>query len=433
MNKVRKVKKGMHAHCFLFFAGDFRPMKITSVWAREILDSRGNPTVEVDIIAESVMASAAAPSGASTGSHEAVELRDGGKRYGGKGVLKAVDNVNGLIAPALGGMEVSNQEGIDRRMRELDGTPNKGRLGANAMVATSMAALRAAAVSEGKMLHEYLGGSIVPHAMFNILNGGKHAGNGLAVQEFMIIPEAEQFRERLRMASEIYHILGKRLVEKHGPAARNVGDEGGFAPPISNTYQALDSITDAIEEAGYKDSCSLAIDAAASSFYDQKTSTYGIDSKSLKESELIDYYIDLAKAYRIKSIEDPFFEESFVSFAALHRELPDVQIVADDLTVTNVGRIKKAIESESMSTLLLKLNQIGTVSEAMDAVKLCRDHGLGIVVSHRSGETEDCFISDFSVGINAGQIKTGAPARGERTAKYNQLLRIEERTTAVQQ
>jgi enolase 1/2/3 len=417
---------------FLFFVSISKNMKITSVWAREILDSRGNPTVEVDLVAENVMGSAAAPSGASTGSHEAIELRDGGKRYNGKGVLAAVGNVNTLIAPAISGMEVTNQEGIDRRMRELDGTPMKSKIGANAMVATSMAALRAAAASEGKMLHEYLGGNLVPHAMFNIINGGKHAGNGLAVQEFMIIPEAPLFRDRLQMASEIYHILGKMLVEKHGPAARNVGDEGGFAPPISNTYQALDSIDAAIEEAGYKDSCGLALDAAASSFYDTKSSAYSIDSKSLKEAELIDYYIDLCKAYRIKSVEDPFFEESFVSFAALRRELPDVQVVGDDLTVTNVSRLKKAIEGESISTLLLKLNQIGTVSEAMDCVKICRENGLGIIVSHRSGETEDCFISDFSVGINAGQIKTGAPARGERTAKYNQLLRIEERMAAQQ-
>ncbi len=405
-------------------------MKITSMWAREILDSRGNPTVEVDVLAESVLASAAAPSGASTGSHEAMELRDGGKRYNGKGVLKAVDNANTIIAPGIAGMEVTNQEGVDRKMRELDNTPTKSRLGANAMVATSMAVLRAAAASEGKMLHDHLGGNMLPHAMFNIVNGGKHAGNGLAVQEFMIIPEAETFSLRLQMASEIYHVLGGQLVAKHGPTAKNVGDEGGYAPPIGNTYQALDAIEAAIEESGYKGACGLALDAAASSFYDQAGSVYRIDGKELKETELIDYYIDLVKTYGIKSIEDPFHEESFGAFAGLHRELPDIQVVGDDLTVTNVARLKKAIESESISTLLLKLNQIGTVSEAMDAVRICREHGLGIIVSHRSGETEDCFISDFSVGINSGQIKTGAPARGERTAKYNQLLRIEERILA---
>ncbi len=405
-------------------------MKITSIWAREILDSRGNPTVEVDVLAESVLASAAAPSGASTGSHEAMELRDGGRRYGGKGVLTAVENVNSIIGPAIMGMEATNQEGVDRKMRELDGTPTKSRLGANAMVATSMAVLRAAAASEGKMLHEHLGGSQLPHAMFNIVNGGKHAGNGLAVQEFMIIPEAETFALRLQMASEIYHILGAQLVAKHGPTARNVGDEGGFAPPISNTYQALDSIEAAIEEAGYKDRCGLALDAAASSFYDKDR--YKIDGKELKENELVDYYIDLVKTYGIRSVEDPFHEESFDAFAALHRELPDIQVVGDDLTVTNAARLRKAIESASISTLLLKLNQVGTVSEAMEAARICREAGLGIIVSHRSGETEDCFISDFAVGISSGQIKTGAPARGERTAKYNQLLRIEERIAAQQ-
>ncbi|MFN7991296.1 MAG: phosphopyruvate hydratase [Candidatus Micrarchaeia archaeon] len=407
-------------------------MKITSLWAREILDSRGNPTVEVDVVTENVLASAAAPSGASTGRHEAVELRDGGKRYGGKGVLKAVDNVNNVIAPALAGMEVTDQEGIDRKLKELDGTDDKGNLGANAMVATSMAVLRAAAASEGKMLHEYIGGTILPNAMFNIINGGKHAGNGLAVQEFMVIPEGELFSHRLQMASEIYHVLGRQLVAKHGPSARNVGDEGGYAPPIGNTYQALDAIESAIEEAGYKDMCSLALDCAASSFYDEKAGSYRIDGKEIKEAELIDYYLDLVRSYRIRSIEDPFQEESFEAFAALHKEMPGLQVVGDDLTVTNVSRLREAISQGSINALLLKLNQIGTVTEALEAVKMCRQSGLNVIVSHRSGETEDCFISDFSVGINAGQIKTGAPARGERTAKYNQLLRIEERIAAQQ-
>ncbi len=405
-------------------------MKIASVWAREILDSRGNPTIEVDIATENAFASAAAPSGASTGTHEAVELRDGGKRYMGKGVLKAVQNVNEEIAPAIIGMDVSGQDAIDRKMRELDGTKDKSRLGGNAMVATSMAVLRAAAASEGRMLHEHLGGNTLPHAMFNIINGGKHAGNGLAIQEFMIIPRADRFYDRLRMASEIYHLLGHNLSSKLGPAARNVGDEGGFAPPLDNTYKALDAIMEAIEEAGVKGFCDLAMDAAASSFYDKRSGAYNIDNKELKETEMVDFYADLAKAYPITSIEDPFDEESFDAFAALKKELPGVQIVGDDLVVTNVSRLRKAIESDSITALLLKLNQIGTVTEAMDAVKLCREKGLNIVVSHRSGETEDCFIADFAVGIDAGQIKTGAPARGERTAKYNQLLRIEERMMA---
>lgn len=402
-------------------------MKITSVWAREILDSRGNPTVEVDVATDNAFASAAAPSGASTGTHEAVELRDGGSRYLGKGVLSAVDNVNNQIAVALIGMDVTDQEKIDAKLQELDGTPFKSKLGANATVATSMAVLRAASASEGKMLHEYLGGTVLPFAMFNVLNGGMHAGNNLSIQEFMIIPEADIFSERLQMASEIYHILGKRLVEKYGPAARNVGDEGGYAPQIDNTYQALDAIVGAIEEAGYKDVCSLALDAAASSFYDSKKGTYLLDSKELREPDLVDYYLDLLKTYPLKSLEDPFDEESFEAFAALRKDASNIQIVGDDLTVSNVTRLKEAISHRSINSLLLKLNQVGTVTEAMNAVALCKQNGLTVIVSHRSGETEDCFIADFCVGINAGQLKTGAPARGERTSKYNQLLRIEER------
>ena len=399
-------------------------MKITSVWAREILDSRGNPTLEVDVGTESSFASAAAPSGASTGIHEAMELRDGGARYMGKGVLKAVENVNTIIASSLMGMDVHQQEAIDRRMIELDGTPNKSKLGANAMVATSMAVLRAAAAADSKMLHDYLGGEILPHAMFNIINGGKHAGSGLAIQEFMIIPEADLFSERLRMASEIYHALGKHLIRDYGPSAKNVGDEGGYAPQMANTYQALDAISSAVDELGYP--CSFAIDAAASSFYNEKTDKYSIDGKELSENEMVDYYLDLVKTYPIKSLEDPFYEESFNAFSELRKTSPTLQVVGDDLVVTNVSRLNKAIQYGSITTLLLKVNQIGTISEAMEAVKLCRKHDINIVVSHRSGETEDCFISDFSVGINAGQIKTGAPARGERTSKYNQLLRIEE-------
>ena len=405
-------------------------MKIEAVWAREILDSRGNPTLEVDVVTGKGYGSAAAPSGASTGKHEALELRDGGTRYMGKGVLRAVDNVNTLIGPAITGMDIRDQEAIDRKLREVDGTKDKSHLGANAMVATSMAVLRATAASEGKMLHEYLGGTVLPHAMFNIINGGLHAGNRLSIQEFMIIPEADLFSERLRMASEVYHVLGRQLVKKYGGAARNVGDEGGYAPQIDNTYQALDAIVTAIEELGYTDECSFALDAAASSFYDMKTKLYHIDHKDLKETEFVDYYLDLVKTYPITSIEDPFYEESFGAFAALKKELPNTQIVGDDLVVTNVSRLKRAIQEKSINALLLKINQIGTVSEAMEAVKVCRDNGLNIIVSHRSGETEDCFIADFCVGINAGQIKTGAPARGERTSKYNELLRIEERTRA---
>jgi enolase len=261
--------------------------------------------------------------------------------------------------------------------------------------------------------------------MFNIINGGMHAGNDLAIQEFMIIPEADNFSERIRMASEIYHVLGKQLVERYGRGAKNVGDEGGYAPPMLNTRQACDAIMKAVEETGYK--CSLSIDAAASSFYDDHSRSYQIDGKELSEHELVEYYVELVKQYSISSVEDPFQEESFGGFANLKEELKDTQIVGDDLVVTNVTRLKEAITEGSMNALLLKVNQVGTVTEAMEAVKICRDHDLSLVVSHRSGETEDPFIADFSVGIDAGQIKTGAPARGERTAKYNQLLRIEER------
>jgi enolase len=249
----------------------------------------------------------------------------------------------------------------------------------------------------------------------------------------MIMPDADFFADRLRMASEIYHVLGKQLSEKYGVVARNIGDEGGYAPQIDNTYKALDAIIAAIEEVGYSRSCALALDAAASSFYNEANQTYKIDSKELKETELIDYYGDLVKAYPVKSIEDPFHEESFNAFAALKKEQPHLQVVGDDLVVTNVARLKQAIEHDSINTLLLKVNQIGTISEAMDAVRLCRENKLNIVVSHRSGETEDCFIADFSVGINAGQIKAGAPARGERTAKYNQLLRIEEQMRVAEE
>ena len=405
-------------------------MIITSIWAREILDSRGNPTVEVEIVANGILGSAAAPSGASTGKHEAVELRDGGAAYLGKGVKKAVENVNNIIAPVLIGLDVEEPQKLDLKMRELDGTKDKSRIGANAMVATSMALYRVAAAAKGKNLYEYFGGNTLPKAMFNILNGGKHAGGKLAIQEFMIMPDADSFSERLRMASEIYHILGRHLVKRYGPSARNVGDEGGYAPQIEETRDALDDISKAIEETGYSGHCDITLDAAASSFYNG--GNYFVDGKKMSDMELLDFYADLADAYRITSIEDPFYEEDFDSFAALKRKLkPKVQIVGDDLLVTNISRIRKALKHDSVSALLLKVNQIGTVSEALEAADYCRKNNIDVVVSHRSGETEDCFIADLAVGINSGQIKSGAPARGERTAKYNQLLRIEERVRVV--
>ena len=403
-------------------------LHIKSVHAREILDSRGNPTIEVDVQTEGgAFGRAAAPSGASTGTHEAMELRDNDSRYLGKGVLKAVQNVNEKIEPVLVGMHIEPLEDIDRQMIELDGTPDKSRLGGNAMVAVSMACARAGAASAGKTLCGYFGGNVMPKAMFNILNGGKHAGGKLSIQEFMIIPEGPTFAERLRMASESYHILGKQLVKKYGASARNVGDEGGFAPQLQDAREALTAIEESLIEAGYRKKTGLAIDAAASSFYDEKKQRYSLDGRMVDSQDLLGFYADIQKEFGLVSIEDPFYEEDFDMFAEMTETLgTKIQIVGDDLLVTNPGRIKTAIEKQSCNALLLKLNQIGTVTEAIAAANMCRRKHWGIVVSHRSGETEDSFIADFTVGINAGQIKTGAPARGERTAKYNQLLRIEE-------
>ncbi len=411
-------------------------MKITSIHAREILDSRGNPTIEVDVCAEpktqntgreTVFGRGVAPSGASTGIHEAHELRDGGSRYGGKGVLDAVENVNKKISKALVGKNLKGQKDADARLIKLDGTPNKLKLGANATVATSMAIARCFACEGGKQYFAYLGGSKLPQPMFNILNGGKHAGGKLGIQEFMIMPKGRTFGDTLRMASEIYHLLGKNLVNLYGPAARNVGDEGGFAPPIEKTEDALNVIWEAVEEAGYGNATTLAMDCAASSFYDSITKTYSLDGKGMGRQVLLDYYVNLAGQYRLTSIEDPFEEEDFEGFAQLTEALKGkTHVVGDDLLVTNPERIGAAIEKKSCNVLLLKLNQIGTVTEALDAAELCKKAGWKVIVSHRSGETEDSFIADFSVGINADYIKTGASARGERTAKYNQLLRISE-------
>lgn len=436
-------------------------MKITSVFAREILDSRGNPTVEVEVTTDdNVLGRAAAPSGASTGAHEAVELRDVGNRYLGKGVKKAVDNVNKEIGPAILKAEKKAEKpkskkvqdskpgtgnrrlDYDALMIELDGTNNKGRLGANAIVATSMAIMRATAASEGKSLHKHIYETSglktqdpghetpmlrIPQPMFNILNGGKHAGNKLAVQEFMIMPKGKTFSETLQMASEIYHVLGRILVDKYGPSARNVGDEGGYAPPINKTEDALTAIMKALDESGYAKSTGIALDCAASSFYDGITKTYNIDERGISGDMLRRYYPDFLKRFPIVSIEDPFSEDEFELFSMFTKEVGiKTMVVGDDLLCTNPERIGQAIAKKSCNALLLKLNQIGTVSEAIEAAGIARAAGWNIVVSHRSGETEDTFIADFSVGIGAEYIKTGAPARGERTAKYNQLLRIEE-------
>ena len=404
---------------------------ITSIHAREILDSRGNPTIEVEVTAGKYIGIAAVPSGASTGIHEALELRDGGKRFLGLGVQKAVHNVEKIIAPKLKGLDCRQQEKIDRLMITLDGTKNKSKLGANAMLGVSLACARAAALSQKKELYWYVNklsrvtSSIrLPRPFFNIINGGKHADNELSFQEFMIAPRMKSFAENLRVGSEVYHILKRNLHSKYRNGSTNVGDEGGFAPPqLQNAEEALDILMKAIEDAGYKGKVDIAVDCAASEFYvDGK---YVVDRKKMTAPKLTQYYLHLIKKYPIISIEDPFHQDDFEAFAELKRKTK-IQIVGDDLTVTNVERIKTAIEKKSCSCLLLKVNQIGTLTEALEAVRLAYANGWKVMVSHRSGETEDTFIADLAVGISCGMIKSGAPCRGERTSKYNRLLRIEE-------
>jgi enolase len=411
------------------YIDDDKSYKIKKIHAREILDSRGNPTVEVDVYTSNGFGRASVPSGASTGSNEALELRDKEERYLGKGVLDAVDNVNTAIEAELLGMDVRKQREIDGLMLALDGTENKMELGANAILGVSMAAARAAADSLNMPLYRYLGGInayTLPVPTMNVLNGGKHAGNALSIQEFMIQPKgAETYSEALRMGTETYHALGKILEGKYGASATNVGYEGGYAPSIEMTHDALDALVSAIEEAGYTESeISIGLDAAASEFFDG--ATYSIDGKLLKPAELIDYYLELIETYPIILIEDPFHEESFEDFATLTNDAWDTFIVGDDLFVTNVDRLVKGVEMGAANSLLLKVNQIGSLSEAFDAANMANRNGYSVVVSHRSAETEDTTIADISVAIGADLIKTGAPARSERTAKYNQLLRIEE-------
>ncbi|MDO8656498.1 MAG: phosphopyruvate hydratase [Nanoarchaeota archaeon] len=405
---------------------------ITSIHAREILDSRGNPTIEVEVHAGNVVGIASVPSGASTGIHEALELRDRGKRFLGLGVQNAVHNVEKIIAPKLKGLDCRQQEKIDRLMITLDGTKNKSKLGANAMLGVSLACARAAALVQKKELYDYLHliskvntKMILPRPFFNIINGGKHADNELSFQEFMIAPRMKSFAENLRVGSEIYHMLKKDLHQKYGKGSTNVGDEGGFAPEqFKNAKEALDMLMKAINDAGYKGKVDIAIDCAASEFY--KNGKYTVDGKKLSASELTQYYLSLIQKYPLFSIEDPFHQDDFDAFAEL-RKKTKIQIVGDDLTVTNIGRIKTAIEKKSCTCLLLKVNQIGTLTEALDAVRLAYANGWKVMVSHRSGETEDTFIADLAVGIGCGMIKAGAPCRGERVTKYNRLGRIEEK------
>ena len=336
--------------------------------------------------------------------------------------------MNGRIARALRGFDVSDQRGIDSLLCKLDGTKNKSRLGANATTAVSLACAQCAAGEEGVGLYRLLGGRKIPAPMLNVLNGGMHAGNGVSIQEFMIFPlYFSSFSEALRAGSEVYHSLRGIIAKKYGSQSTSVGDEGGFAPPCKSTGEALELLEQAIEECGYQKRVKIAMDAAASSFYQEKTSSYLVDRKKMSPGQLTDFYASLAKSYPIISLEDPFCEEAFSDFAALRARLSGkVQIVADDLTVTNVERLSQAIECNSLSSLLLKVNQVGTLSESISAAMLCRKNKLGVVVSHRSGETEDASIADIAVGLNCGQIKSGAPCRAERTAKYNRLLQIEE-------
>jgi enolase len=403
---------------------------IDAVGAREILDSRGNPTVEVEVaLDDGTIARAAVPSGASTGAFEAVELRDGGKRYGGKGVTKAVDGVLDVIGPELVGYEASEQRLIDQQLIDLDGTPDKSRLGANAILGVSLAVARAAADSAGLPLFRYVGGPsahLLPVPMMNILNGGAHADSNVDVQEFMIAPiGAATFAEALAMGTETYHAL-KAVLKKDG-LSTGLGDEGGFAPNLASNRAALDLIVRAVEQAGYSVGTDIgfALDVAATEFH--SADGYAFEGKTLSAADLTDYYADLVANYPIVSIEDPLSEEDWEGWIALTDALGDtVQIVGDDLFVTNPIRLADGIARGAANALLVKVNQIGTLTETLDAVNLAHRSGYRCMMSHRSGETEDTTIADLAVATDCGQIKTGAPARSERVAKYNQLLRLEE-------
>lgn len=408
--------------------------RIIDVFAMEVLDSRSNPTVEVTVLAESgAIGSAIVPSGASTGEHEAVELRDGDpKRYAKKGVLKAVDNVNNVIAPEIFDMEVTDQVSIDKMMINLDGTENKGKLGANAILGVSLAVAKCAANELNMPLYRYIGGTnakVLPVPMMNILNGGKHADNNVDIQEFMIMPiGAETFRDALRMGSEVYHSLKNVLKERK--LATGVGDEGGYAPDLSSNEEAIETIIEAIEKAGYEagKDIYLALDVAASELYNADTKKYYLksDNAELTDEEMIDYYEKLVDKYPLYSIEDGLDENDWDGWKKLTERLGDkIQLVGDDLYVTNTKRIKKGIETHTANSVLIKLNQIGTLTETIEAIEMAHRNHYTAVISHRSGETEDTTIADLSVALNTGQIKTGAPARSERVAKYNQLLRIE--------
>ena len=410
---------------------------IEDILAREILDSRGNPTIEVEVVvADGSFGRAAVPSGASTGVHEALELRDGDKgRYGGKGVLRAVDNVNNVIAEELVGWDVTDQKAIDELMIELDGTPNKGNLGANAILGVSLAVAKAAANYAGLPLYRYVGGSyahMLPVPMMNILNGGKHAVDGPDLQEFMAMPVgAPTFSEALRWGTETYHAL-KAVLKSKGYGV-GVGDEGGFAPSLKTNEEAIEVILEAIQKAGYTpgEDIWIAMDPAASEIYEDGKYHLAKESRVLTSTEMVDFYANWVGKYPIISIEDGLDEDDWDGFKLMVERLGDqLQIVGDDLLVTNTGRIARAIEEKAANSVLIKLNQIGSLTETTAAVRMAHKHGWTAVTSHRSGETEDATIADLAVALNTGQIKTGAPCRSDRVAKYNQLLRIEEQLGA---
>lgn len=406
--------------------------KILSLKAREVLDSRGIPTVEVEIKTKSGISRAIVPSGASTGIHEALELRDGGKRFLGKGVQGAVDNINKYISKEIIGLDCSNQRDIDEKVINLDGTENKSKLGANAILGVSMAVCRASALEEGIPLYERIGQLsenkkfILPVPSMNVINGGVHAGNDLDIQEYMILPTgARTFKEAAQICSEIYHTLKGNIKERYGKYAINVGDEGGFAPPIKRVDEPLELMENAIEQAGYKDKVKFGIDAAASEFYSE--GRYILEGKDITAEGLTEVYDNLTRNYPIVSCEDVFAQDDWNSWVDFTRKFGRrLQIVGDDLLVTNTKRIDKAAKIKACNALLLKINQIGTISESIDAARLAINSKWNVMVSQRSGETEDSFIADLTVGLGTGQIKSGAPCRSERNSKYNQLLRIEE-------
>jgi len=420
--------------------------KIKTIYAREVHDSRGNPTVEVEITTEGgIFARAIVPSGASTGIYEACELRDGDKaRYLGKGCLKAVANVNTTLAEALKGFDVKDQTGLDNKMIELDGTPNKSKLGANAILGVSIAACKAAAICKSIPLYQHIGelagndqAVTLPVPCFNVINGGSHAGNKLAFQEYFIVPVgAESLTEAVKIGAECYHTLKGIIKKKFGGDATSVGDEGGFAPPCG-ARDGCELVMEAIKKAGYEGKCKVGMDVAASEFWVAEEKIYDLGlwypeaektpELKMTSAQLADFYVELCKDFPMITIEDPFDQDDWEGWSALTGRIGvETQVVGDDLTVTNTERIKTAIEKKSCNALLLKVNQIGTMTESINAVKLCKQSGWGIMTSHRSGETEDTTIADLAVGLCTGQIKTGAPCRSDRNAKYNQLMRIEQ-------